>query len=270
MPEEKVQTPAGDVVRWEWARPGVALVTLNRPESLNSMTRGLVDDLSAVLAEIERDSAAGAVVLTGAGRGFSSGHDLGDLGGEAHDADIDALMDNQQAFSGLISQIRELRVPVIAAVNGPAAGGGLAMALAADTRVCSASARFNSAFIRIGISGCDVGVSYLLPRIVGPTLAFEMMLTGRLIDADEALHSGLVLRVLPDGEVVDAALEIAEAIVANSAFGVQMTKQLMWAHLDAPSLRHAILAEDRTQTLCLLTEDAREAIPAMLEARRSR
>src|SRR3954452_17273089 len=116
--------------------------------------------------------------------------------------------------------------PVIAAVNGPAAGGGLALALAADTRVCSESARFNAAFVRLGISGCDMGVSYLLPRIVGPTVAFEMMLTGRLIDAPEAVRVGLVLDVVPDGSVVAAAIEIASRIVANAPLAVRMTKQV--------------------------------------------
>jgi len=146
----------------------------------------------------------------------------------------------------------------------------IAVACWASTALAEAASRSNAAFVRLGISGGDVGTSYLLPRIVGPTLAFEMMLTGRLIDADEALRSGMVLRVVPDGEVLAAAVEIAEAIVANSRFGVQMTKQLMWSNLDAPDLRSAILAEDRTQVLCLTTPEARAAIPAMLESRRSR
>jgi enoyl-CoA hydratase len=257
-------------VELSWEGEEIAVVTFNRPESLNSMSRGLVSGLGETLTKLESEGRARVVILTGAGRGFSSGHDLDELTAEASAGDVDDLMANQYAFSGLITQIKELRLPVVAAVNGPAAGGGMTMALAADTRVCSASARFNAAFVRLGISGGDVGTSYLLPRIVGPTLAFEMMLTGRLIDADEALRSGMVLRVVPDGEVLAAAVEIAEAIVANSRFGVQMTKQLMWSNLDAPDLRSAILAEDRTQVLCLTTPEARAAIPAMLESRRSR
>jgi enoyl-CoA hydratase len=156
---------------------------------------------------------------------------------------------------------------VIAAVNGPAAGGGLALALAADTRVCSESARFNAAFVRLGISGCDVGVSYLLPRTVGPTVAFEMMLTGRLIDATEARRVGLVLDVVPDGTVVDAALEIAKRILANSPFAVRMTKQVMWTNLDAADLDAAIQLENRTQILCAHTKDHHEAVAAFVERR---
>ena len=133
--------------------------------------------------------------------------------------------------------------------------------------MCSESARFNAAFVRIGLSGCDVGVSYLLPKVVGPTLAFEMMLTGRRIDAAEAARAGLVLRVVPDGQVVDAALEIAEAILANSPFGVWMTKEVMWANLDAPSLQSALDLENRTQILSTFSPDAREAIMAFVEKR---
>jgi enoyl-CoA hydratase len=257
-------------VELSWEGEEIAVVTLNRPESLNAMSRALVAGLGETLAALEAERRARVVILTGAGRGFSSGHDLGELTAEADAGDVDDLMANQYAFSDLITQVNELRLPVIAAVNGPAAGGGMALALAADTRVCSASARFNAAFVRLGISGGDVGTSYLLPRVVGPTLAFEMMLTGRLIDADEAFRSGMVLRVVPDGEVVAAAVEIAETIVANSRFGIEMTKRLMWSNLDATDLRSAILTEDRTQVLCLTTPEARAAIPAMLASRRSR
>jgi enoyl-CoA hydratase len=252
----------------EHPRDGVAVVTLNRPESLNALTHGFLLELGDTLAGLAADGATRAVVLTGAGRGFCSGHgfdELGDIGADA--ASPQEQLANQRAYSNLTLQINELAIPVIAAVNGPAAGGGLAIALAADTRICSTSSRFNAAFVRLGISGCDVGVSYLLPRIIGPTLAFEMMLTGRLIDAHEALGASLVLEVVPDGEVVEAALRIAEGVRANSPFAVQMTKSAMWRGLDAPSLRHAIELEDRTQVLCLQTGDARAAIPAVREKR---
>jgi enoyl-CoA hydratase len=250
------------------ARPDVAIITFNRPTSLNSMSTGLVHDLRAVLAELGTDPEVRVVILTGAGRGFSSGHALGELeSGTGGGWDLTGTMENQRLFSDLVLAINELPQVVIAAVNGPAAGGGLAMALAADTRVCSKSARFNAAFVRLGVSGCDVGVSYLLPRIVGPTLAFEMMLTGRLIDADEALRSGLVLRIVPDGEVLAAALEVADRIVMNSPFGVRMTKRVMWTNLDAPSLRHAIALEDHTQVMATRHPEHREAISAFLAKR---
>jgi enoyl-CoA hydratase len=254
----------------ERVRPEVALVTLNRPASLNAMTPSLMRELYARLDEIAADRTIRVVVLTGAGRGFCSGHELSDITGDIGDGDSDAAaggMRHQQLYADMILRLRAIPQAVIAAVNGPAAGGGLALALGADTRVCSESARFNAAFVRIGLSGCDVGVSYLLPKVVGPTLAFEMMLTGRLIDAAEAERAGLVLRVVPDGQVVDAALEIAEGILANSPFGVWMTKEVMWANLDAPNLQSALDLENRTQILCGFSPDSREAIMAFVEKR---
>jgi enoyl-CoA hydratase len=166
-----------------------------------------------------------------------------------------------------VTRLRALSKPVIAAVNGPATGGGLALALACDVRVAAESARFNVAFIRVGLSGCDIGVSYLLPRLVGASRAFELMLTGRMIDAAEADRIGLVSKMVPDGKVLDAALDTAELIRANSPFGVWMTKEVMWDNLEASSLQAAIDLENRTQLLSSYTGDMREALAAFLEKR---
>lgn len=254
---------AGTVVT-ERIDAAIALVTLNRPGALNAMSLELVQELHATLASIAADPSCRAIVLTGAGRGFCSGHDLGEL----RDAGgVEPVVAEQELFASLTTRMRSLPQPVVAAVNGPAAGGGLALALAADTRVCSASARFNAAFVRIGLSGCDMGVSWLLPRLVGPTLAFEMMLTGRLVGADEAVARGLVLRAVPDGEVVGAALEIARAICENTPLGVRLTKQTMWANLEAPSLENAVALENRTQELCVQSDGFRHALAAFMERR---
>jgi enoyl-CoA hydratase len=230
------------------------------------MSGQLVEELDSALGSIAGDASCRVAILTGAGRGFCAGHDLGELQDLAGASD-DELLADQERFADLVMRIRSLPQPVIAAVNGPAAGGGLALALAADLRLCSSTARFNAAFVRIGLSGCDMGVSYLLPRLVGPTLAFEMMLTGRLIDPQEALERGLVLRVVPDGTVVAAALEVARTICANTPLGVRMTKQTMWANLEAPSLPNAIELENRTQVLCLRTEGFQQAVAAFLQRR---
>jgi len=163
--------------------------------------------------------------------------------------------------------MRALPVPVIAAVNGPAAGGGLALALGSDIRVAGASARFNVAFVRIGLSGCDIGVSWLLPRLIGASRAWELMLTGRIIDAREADHIGLVSRVVSDDALLDSALETAELIAANSPWGVRMTKEVAWSQLEIGSLQAGIDMENRTQILSSFTEDHREAMTAFLEKR---
>lgn len=160
-----------------------------------------------------------------------------------------------------------MRQPVIAAVNGPAAGGGLALALASDVRIASSSAKFNVAFVRIGLSGCDIGVSWLLPRLIGAGRAFELLLTGRIIDATEADHIGLVTRVVPEAELMDSALDTARMIRNNSPMGVWMTKEVMWSNLEVGSLQAGIDLENRTQILTSMTEDHREAMVAFLEKR---
>jgi enoyl-CoA hydratase len=251
-------------------RPGVVVLTLNRPERLNAMSHELVADLHAVLEQVGSDRGCRVVVLTGAGRGFCSGLDLKGAGvapGTRGLGPAQAGLAGQQHIAALVPRMRALPQPVVAAVNGPAAGGGLALALASDVRIAATSARFNVAFVRIGLSGCDIGVSWLLPRLVGASRAWELMLTGRIVESDEAERIGLVVRVVPDGEVVDAALETAELIAANSPFGVQMTKEVMWSNLETPSLQAAIDLENRTQILTTFTGDMREALAAFLEKR---
>jgi enoyl-CoA hydratase len=261
-------------VRREQVRPGITLLTLDRPDRLNAMSRELVSDLHDALDEIATDRECRVVVLTGAGRGFCSGLDLKETGDDAaetvvgeRDGGPPAGMRVQQHIATLIPQLRRLPQPVIAAVNGAATGGGLALALACDVRIAAESARFNVAFIRVGLSGCDIGVSYLLPRLVGASRAFELMLTGRMIDAAEADRIGLVLKVVPDAEVLDAALATAELIRANSPFGVWMTKEVMWSNLEAGSLQAAIDLENRTQLLASHTGDLVEAMTAFVEKR---
>lgn len=254
----------------ERIRPSVALLTLNRPDRLNAMSHELVADLHAALDEAGSDRECRVVVLTGAGRGFCSGLDLKGAGpapGVEGQGQAAAGMTSQQHIARLVPHMRSLRQPIIAAVNGPAAGGGLALALASDIRIAARSARFNVAFVRIGLSACDVGVSWLLPRLIGASRAAELMYTGRIIDAEEADRIGLVLRVVPDGQVVDAALETAELIARNSPFGIWMTKEVFWSNLEVGSLQAAIDLENRNQILTTFTEDMREAMTAFLEKR---
>ncbi len=249
----------------EERRPGVVLVTLNRPERLNAMSHELVADLHDALDEVHDDRGCRVVVLTGAGRGFCAGLDLksgATVPGTEGLGRATAGMATQQHIAALVPHLRSLRQPVIAAVNGPAAGGGLALALASDVRVASASARFNVAFIKVGLSGCDIGVSWMLPRLIGASAAFELLLTGRLIDADEALRVGIVSRVVPDGEVVDAALDVADEIASNTELGVWMTKEVMWSQLEVGSLQAGIDLENRTQLLCSTAGDLEARVRA--------
>jgi enoyl-CoA hydratase len=257
-------------VRSETIEDGITLLTLDRPDRLNAMSHELVGDIHAALDAVAADRDCRVVIVTGEGRGFCAGLDLKGTGtapGGDEWGGPGAGLIGQQHIARLIPHLRSLRQPVIAAVNGPAAGGGLALALGCDIRIAAASARFNVAFVRIGLSGCDIGVSWMLPRLIGASRAFELMLTGRIIDADEAARLGLVIDVVPDGQVVDAALTTARLIAANSPFGVWMTKEVMWSALEIGSLHAGIDMENRTQILTSFGADMREAWTAFLEKR---
>lgn len=249
---------------------GITQLTLNRPERLNAMNYALISDLSGALDELAEDRTCRVIILTGAGRGFCAGLDLTE-GASPPSAQglgrAQAGMTVQKMIAGLVPKMRSMPQPIIAAVNGAASGGGLALALASDVRIAAENARFNVAFVRVGLSGCDIGVSWLLPRLVGASRAFELLLTGRLIDAGEADRIGLVTRVVAEGGAVDAARETAALIVANSPFGVRMTKEVMWSQLEVGSLQAGIDLENRTQVLSSFTGDLVEAMQAFAEKR---
>jgi enoyl-CoA hydratase len=247
-------------------RGEVAILTLNRPERLNALTWELMRELHKVLDGIREDQSIRMLAVTGAGRGFCSGLDItrGDpLGG---DDGILTVLERQELVANLAVKLRKLPIPVIAAVNGPATGAGFALALAADLRVCGPEAKFSAAFVRIGISACDVGVSYMLPRIVGHGAASEIMLTGNLVDAEWAARIGLANRIV-EGDPVEAALEFGQDITRNSPFGVRMTKEVLAMSVDAPSIEAAVEMENRTQVLATRTEDMTEAVAAFKEKR---
>ena len=249
---------------------GVVLLTLNRPSSLNSMTAELVQSLHEHIHDIAVDPTARVVILTGAGRGFCAGLDLRGYGtapNTEHLGRTQAGFAVQKHIASLIPALRSLPQPVIAAVNGPAAGGGFALVLGSDIRLSSRSARFNAAFIRIGLSACDIGTSWLLPRIVGVARAQELMLTGRVFDAEEAYRIGLVVDLLDDDTLLDAALAKAAEIMRNSPFGVALTKEGMWGALEIPGLQNAIDIENRQQIMASATADHREAMAAFVERR---
>jgi enoyl-CoA hydratase len=247
---------------------GIDVLTMNRPDRLNALTMELVGEMVDSLENIGRDRTCRVVIVTGAGRGFCAGLDLVENLGTDDDGRagrVQSGMRTQKDIARLVTAMKEIPQPIIAAVNGPAAGGGLAIALAADVRVASPSASFSVAFVRIGLSGCDVGVSWLLPRLIGASRATEMMLTGRKVEASEASTFGLVSRV--DDDVMAAALDAARMIRANSPFGVWMTKEVTWTSLEISGLRAAIDLENRTQILATMTSDMSEAVSAWREKR---
>ncbi|WP_431523818.1 enoyl-CoA hydratase/isomerase family protein [Mycobacterium europaeum] len=258
-------------VESETVEDGIARITLNRPERLNAIDGALIDGVDHALDTLSGGEFRVAI-LTGAGRGFCAGADLSGTGEpwtrpRPSTPAFKVNYDSQVRLADLFTRIYELPIPVIAAVNGVAVGGGLAFALVCDIRVASDQARFSSAFIKAGFSSMDMGTSYLLPKIVGAGVARELMLTGRIIDAAEAYRIKLVHEVVAPDDLMPAALKVARSIAANNAYGVWQTKIGLNAALDAPSLRHAIEIENRTQILTGFTNNPVEAAKAHREKR---
>ena len=258
-------------VEFETVEHDIACVILNRPERLNAIDGSLINGVDDALEALSEGDFRVAV-LTGAGRGFCAGADLSGTGepwtktkptSPAFKINYDA----QVRLADLFTRIYELPIPVIAAVNGVAVGGGLAFTLVSDVRVASENARFGSAFIKAGFSSMDMGTSYLLPKIVGAGVARELMRTGRIIDAAEAYRIKLVHEVVAPDDLMPAALALARSIAENNAYGVWQTKIGLNAALDAPSLRHAIELENRTQILSGFTNNPLEAAKAHMEKR---
>jgi len=253
------------------SREKIWILSMNRPERRNALCVAMVRDLREALGRVDRSRRCRVAVLRGEGPGFCAGADLkGEeerLEGTEGMGGLGYVYKMQESIAALMLAARECQKPIIAAVHGAAVGGGLALALASDIRVAARDAVFGAVFIRVGLSSCDVGTSYLLPRIVGAGRAAELMLTGRHFDAEEALRIGLLHRVVEGDALLDSALETAALIAANNEYGVWMTKQGLWANLDAPSLRHAIELENRTQVLGTFTGNMREAMQAFQEKR---
>jgi enoyl-CoA hydratase len=255
--------------------PGITQVTLNRPDRLNAMNADLVQELHDALDTVNLDPECRVVILTGAGKAFCAGLDLNGYGlpptvppGER--GLVQRSMATQQHIASLIPHMRRIRQPIIAAVNGAATGGGLALVLGSDVRIASEQARFGVAFVRVGLSACDIGTSWLLPRIVGAGRAHELMLTGRVFDAEEATRIGLVLESVDPDYLIDRCLSEAKLIMQNSPYGIWMTKEGMWANLEVPGLDAAIALENRTQVMSLNTGDFEEATEAFLQKRPAR
>jgi enoyl-CoA hydratase len=252
-------------------RQNVALVTLNRPERMNSMAFDVMVPLKKALDELTNDNETRVVVLTGAGRGFSSGADHKSAGSVPH---VDGLtrptfaLRSMEVLDDVILALRKMHQPVIAAVNGAAIGGGLCLALAADIRLAAAGAYFRAAGINNGLTASELGLSYLLPRAIGTSRAFEAMLTGRDIDAQEAERIGLVSRTVPDGELLETCFQMADRIASFSRPGTELTKRTLWSGLDAGSLEGHMQAEGLGQLFVrLLTANFEEAVAARAENR---
>jgi enoyl-CoA hydratase len=254
-----------ELVLVDHPEPHVAVVTLNRPDRLNALSIDLALALDETLAAVGDENDTWVVVLTGAGRGFCSGLDLKDYGVLPG---IDGLtvgriaQRSMRAYSRLVLTLRRIPQPVIAAVNGPAYGGGMCLSLAADLRIAARSAVFNATGIVNGLTSTEMAAGWLLPRLIGASRSNDLLLTGREVGAEEAAAMGLVSRVVDDGAALDEALEAARGMCRFSPYGLSMTKNALWANLEIGSLETAIELEDRNQLMLGFTENLQEAIRA--------
>jgi len=258
------------VVLVDHPEPHVTVVTLNRPEVLNAMSIELVLELADVLEAVAADNDCRVAVLTGSGRAFCSGLDLKDHGVLPG---IDGLpmgriaQRSMAAYSRIVPILRRMPQPVIAAVNGPAYGGGMCLALGADLRFGSTDIELNATGIVNGLTSTEMGASWLLPRLIGAAHSNDLLLTGRVIDADEAWRMGLVSRVLEPEQLLGAAVATASAMARYSGYGLSMTKDVLWANLENTSLQAAIELEDRNQLMLGFTENLPEAMRSFAQGR---
>lgn len=253
----------------ERPHPGIVLATLNRPEHLNAISFDMFDAFRRLHDEVAVNAENRVLVITGAGAGFCAGADL-DVAMQLAELSTTDMFAAQEVLAGAVTNFRHLPKPVIAAVNGAATGAGFALALAADMRVASTSARFGAASVRLGLSGGDAGTSWLLPRVVGLGYASEIMMTGRLVDAATAYRIGLANRVTEPAELLNDALALAAEISANSPLGLQLTKHALQVNAGAASMESAIAIENRDQVIATRTPEFPEAISRFRAGRQKR
>jgi enoyl-CoA hydratase/carnithine racemase len=247
---------------------GIARVTMNRPQRLNAMNPALVTALREYFQGLARRLDVRVVILQGAGPSFCAGLDMKDQ--QERPAAIDDMMGTQHGIRDIMLALRRCPQAVISIVHGAASGGGFALALATDIRLGTADARMNAAFIRIGLTGCDMGVSYFLPRMAGSSVAAEYLLTGRFMNAQRAHSLGIFSRVGTLAEMQQEAESLAADMLRTTPLGLRLTKEALGISVDAPSLEAVIAIEDRQQVLCTQAADFHEGMAAFLEKREPR
>lgn len=249
---------------------GVARVTLNRPAKLNAMNPRLIDELNDFFGGLAARTDVRVVILQGAGRAFCAGLDLAALQPSGAREGVTDMLRRQKSVRDIMLAMRRCPQPIIGIVHGAASGGGFALALACDIRLVTPDARMNASFIRLGLSACDVGVSYFLPRMVGASVAAEVLLTGRFIDAQRAYATGLASRVGPMEALLAEADALAADMLRATPLGLRFTKEALGLAIDAGSMEAVIAMEDRNQVLCTQGEDFAEGVAAFLEKRAPR
>ena len=248
--------------------PHIKVITLDKPDRLNAISFDLVAELHDALDAVAADDECKVAILTGAGRGFCAGLDLKEWGAPPEPGThphYPAGRTGQAFMSNLTQHLRATPQIIIGAVNGAAYGGGFSLSLACDLRIAATSARFCSAFIKTGLTGTDIGVTYLLPRLIGAARAFDLIVTGRTVDAAEAERMGIVSRVVPDASLMDEAMAIATTVAAYTKYGLRNTKEVMWHNLDTNNMAAAIALENRNQDVGAHTPEVQAYMAAYMK-----
>ena len=245
---------------------GVATITLARPERLNALTFEVYRELTDTFAALKHEAEVRVVVITGAGRAFCSGGDVHDIIGELFSRNMEGLLEFTRMTCELITNIRALPQPVIASLNGTTAGAGACIALAADIRLASEDAKIAFLFVKVGLSGADMGAAYLLPRVIGLSKATELLYTGDFISAVEAERIGLYNKVVAADKLTETTREFADKLAHGPAFALAKTKEMLNRELDM-NLETALEAEAQAQALCMQHSDYREAYEAFVGKR---
>ena len=251
----------------EAPKAGVELVTLNRPAALNALSRQLVEELNDYFGGLKSRTDVRVVLLRGAGKGFCAGLDIKDWSSDPAGRQAHIAWQTQRVIGDIIRKMRACPQPIITLAQGAACGGGMSLMLASDVRYAAPSLKMNAAYIKIGLGGCDIGSSYFLPRLIGASAAAEIILTGRFISAERALHFGLLSEVVAEEDLLAKGLALADEMLANSPMGLRLSKEALNLNIDAQGLEAAMAMEDRQQVIMLSTEDYVEATTAFIEKR---
>ena len=254
---------------YEQTDTGVATITLNRPERLNALTFEVYRELTDTFAALRSENDVRVVVITGAGRAFCSGGDVRDIIGALFERDMEGLLEFTRMTCELIRNMRTLPKPVIASLNGTTAGAGACIALASDIRLASEDAKIAFLFVKVGLSGADMGAAYLLPRVIGLTKAAELLYTGEFISASQAAGIGLYNSVVPADQLTTLTREFAERLASGPAFALAKTKEMLNRELNM-NLDTALECEAQAQALCMQHPDYREAYEAFVAKREAK
>ena len=261
-----------DFITIEKPRPGITVIKMNRPDRMNAMAFDVMVPLKEALEEVSFDNSTRVVILTGEGKGFCSGADLKDPG---YLSIFDGLTmpgiarRAMKVLDDVMHAVQTMPQPVISAINGPAIGGGFCLSMITDIRIASETAVFRAAGINNGLTSAELGLSYTLPRAIGSTRAFEIMLTGRDVVAEEAERIGIVSKVVPPEKLMDTCYEMAGQILQHSHIGVELSKQMLWAGMQASNLHSHMNHEGHAQLYVrMTTKNFEEAIKARKENRK--